>query len=104
VRFRSAKAPWVEKCILKLPAHPLLQQHYPEQGAEAHIQVASGDPQGGDPTAFGQPVPGLHHLHSTEALLVFRGNILCSSSCLPSLGLAVGTTTDCKHWPQIRGE
>ena len=47
---------------------PLLQQGHPEQGTQAHGQVASEHPQGGDPTASGQPVPVLHHLHSTEVL------------------------------------
>ena len=28
---------------------PLLQQHHPEQGDQAHVQVASGELQGGDP-------------------------------------------------------
>ena len=31
-------------------------------------------------TASGQPVPVLHHLHSTEVLLVFRGRFLCASA------------------------
>jgi len=51
------------------PSGPaLLQQDHPEQGAQAHIQVVYKDPQGGDPTASGQPVPVLHHLHSTDVL------------------------------------
>jgi len=47
---------------------PLLQQCHPEQGAQAHGQATSGDPQGGDPTASGQSVPLLHHTHSTKVL------------------------------------
>jgi len=47
---------------------PLLQQGHPEQGAQGHVQAAAGDPQGGDPTASGQPVPLLCHLHSTGVL------------------------------------
>ena len=58
---------------------PLLQQGHPEQGAQGHTQLALEDPQGGDPTDSGQPVPVLHHPHSTEVFLVFRGNLLCSS-------------------------
>jgi len=49
-----------------LRAH--LQQGHPEQGAQGHVQAAAGDPQGGDPTASGQPVPLLCHLHSTGVL------------------------------------
>ena len=41
------------------------------------------------PTASGQPVPGLHHPHSTEVLLVFRGNLLFSSLCPWPLVLAL---------------
>jgi len=42
---------------------PLLQQHHPEQGAQAHGQAASGELQGGDPTASGQPVLMLSYSH-----------------------------------------
>ena len=66
-------------------SQPLLQQHHPEQGAQAHGQAASGELQGGDPTASGQPVPVLHHL-----LLVFRGSLLGYSLCLLPLVLAQG--------------
>ena len=45
-----------------------LQQGHPEQGAQAHVQVAFGALQGGAPTASGQPVPGLQHPHSTAVL------------------------------------
>jgi len=66
-------------------AQALLQQGHPEQGAQAGLQ-------GGDPTACGQPVPLLHHLHSIEVLLLFERNLLCSSLCpLPPV-LALGTT------------
>lgn len=37
---------------------------HPDQSAQAHIRVAFGDPQGGAPTASGQPVPGLQHPHT----------------------------------------
>lgn len=37
-------------------SQPLIQQHHPEQSAQAHGQVASGELQGGDPTASGQTV------------------------------------------------
>ena len=42
-------------------AQALLQQGHPEQGAQTGLQ-------GGDPTACGQPVPVLWHLHSTAML------------------------------------
>ena len=44
------------------------------QGAQNNVQAALDDPQGLHRTVSGQPVPVLHHLHSTEVLLVFRGN------------------------------
>ena len=66
-------------------SQPLLQQHHSEQGAQAHGQAASGELQGGDPTASGQPVPVLYHL-----LLVFRGSLLGYSS-QPSM-LTLGAT------------
>jgi len=47
-------------------ADPLLKQGHAEQGAQDHIQAAFGDLQGEDPTASGQSVPGLCHLHSME--------------------------------------
>ena len=53
-------------------AQPLFQQGHSEQGAQGHIPVAVGDPQGGDPTASGQPVLLLCHLYSTGVLLAFR--------------------------------
>jgi len=52
-------------CAHLLPS--LLQQGYPEQGAQGHVQESFGDLYE-DPTANGHPVPGLHHLHSTEIL------------------------------------
>lgn len=46
-----------------------VKSHYTDlQAAWAHNQVASGDPQGGEPTAFGQPVAVLCHLQSKEVL------------------------------------
>jgi len=72
-------------------AHLPLQQGHPEQGTQTHGQVASGDLQGGDPAASGQPVPVLHHLHSTAVLLVFRGNLLCSKLWLLS-----------RHWALLK--
>ena len=59
---------------------PLLQQGHPEQGAEAHGQVASGGLQGGDPTASGQPVPVLRHRTAQQCCLVLRGSP-CSPAC-----------------------
>ena len=66
------RALWVSQ------AQPLLQQGHSEQGAQGYIQAAAGDPQGGNPTASGQPVLLLCHLHSTGVLLVSGG-----SSCVP---------------------
>lgn len=34
-----------------------VQEGHPEQGAQAHVQVAAEGPQEGDSTASGQPVP-----------------------------------------------
>lgn len=51
-----------------------------EHSAQDHIQAALEDLQGGESTAHGQPAPVLCHPHSTEGLLVFRGNLLCASS------------------------
>lgn len=39
-----------------------------EQGAQAYIQTPSEDLQGRDSTVSRQPVPVLHHQHTTEAL------------------------------------
>jgi len=78
-------------CCWQGPLHPSgpthLQQSHPEHGAQG-----CGDPQGGDRTAFGQPVPVLCHPHSTEVLLVFRRNFLRSSLCPWPLVLALGTS------------
>ena len=61
---------------LRVPvSQPQLQQHHPEQGAQAHGQAASGELQGGGPTASGQPALMFHHL-----LPVFRGSLLYFSS------------------------
>lgn len=43
---------------------------------QGHVQAALEDPQG-DPTVSGNPVSALHNPHSTEELLVVRGNLLC---------------------------
>ena len=52
---------------LRVPvSQPLLQQHHPEQGAQAHGQAASGELQGGGPTASGQPALMFHHLLQRE--------------------------------------
>jgi len=72
-------------------SQPLLQQHHPEQGAQAYGQ-APGRVQEGDPTASGQPVPVLQHLHSAALLLVFGRNLLGYSLCPQLLVLALGTT------------
>jgi len=58
------------------PVPPVAKQGHPEQGAQHHVQAAAEGLQGGDPTASGQPVPGLRHPHSTEGLLVLRGSLL----------------------------
>ena len=73
----SWPGPSVSLCVPV--SQPLIQKHHPEQGAQARGQVASGELQGGDPTASGQPVPVLQHLHSAALLLVFRGNLLVCS-------------------------
>lgn len=39
-----------------------------QQGYQGHVQPSFGDLEGENPTTPGQPVPGLHHLHSTEML------------------------------------
>ena len=51
---------------------PLLQQGHPEQGTQAHGQAASEHPQGGDPTASGQPVPVLWYCTAQQCCLVLR--------------------------------
>jgi len=72
----AGSAPWVHL------AQPLLQQGPPQQGAQAHVQVPSGDLQGGDPTAsLGNPCPRSIICTAPKWFLVFRGNILCSSLC-----------------------
>ena len=53
--------PFGSICSTPCPAGP------PEPGAQGHVQAASEDPQGGDATASGQPVPVLHHLHSEQS-------------------------------------
>lgn len=66
------------------------QQGHPEQGAQGHVQVTLEDPQEGYSSASGEPVPLLQCLR--EAFPVFKGKFLCSSLCLWSLVLALGTT------------
>lgn len=59
-----------------------VKSHYTDlQAAWAHNQAASGDPQGGEPTAFGQPMMVLHHSTVQNCFLVFRGS-LCVTVCL----------------------
>ena len=68
------------------------QQGHPEQGAQAHIQAASGDLQGGDLTASGQPVPLLRHCTAQKCFLVVRGNLPCFSLCpLPNTNKVCST-------------
>lgn len=55
---------------------PLLQQGHPEQGAQDHIHVASGDLQGFISTASLQPFPVVWHLHNTEVLPDLHGEPL----------------------------
>ena len=57
---------------------PLTQQGHPEQGAQGHVQAALGDPQGGDPTASGQPVPVLRHCTAQKGSWCSEG-----TSCAP---------------------
>jgi len=96
----AGRALWVP------PLQPLPQQGHPEQGAQGHVQAALGDPQGGDPTASGQPCASAPSLHSTEGLLVFRGNLLCSSLCPWPLILAMRTNKPlswtCTIWYRFR--
>lgn len=47
---------------------PLFQQEHPEQSTQAHFKAAFEDLYEGDPTASGQLLPVLCHLHSTAAL------------------------------------
>jgi len=82
VALTRSQNSWSGQYFLCSPGPAPLQQGHPEQGAEAHGQAASGGLQG-DPSAPGQPVP---------VLLVFRGNLLCSSLCPWPLVLALGTT------------
>lgn len=67
---------------LRLAAVPLLQplpqQGHPEQGAQGYVQTALGDPQGGDPTASGQPVPVLRHCTAQKGSWCSEG-----TSCAP---------------------
>ena len=82
---------------------PLLQQHHPEQGAQAHVQVASGELQGGDP----------HSLWAAcaSALSPAPGCILCAP-CLHvligideiSLSLLFTRLSSPRSWPLLTGE
>ena len=68
------------------------QQGHPEQGAQTHVQAASGDLHGGDPTASGQPVPVLHHLRSTEVLPAVQRDPL-----VPQFGLTASFAATVHH-------
>jgi len=63
-----------------------------QQGAQHQVQAASEDLRGGDPSAAWQPELLLCHLHSTELLPVFRGDLLCSNLYPLPLVLALGTS------------
>ena len=74
-------------------AQPLLQQGPPQQGAQAHVQVTSGDLQGGDPTAsLGNPCQRSIICTAQKCFLVFRGNLLCPRVCTLAHVLALGNT------------
>ena len=77
-------------CSHPVPALP--KQSHPEQGARGHVQVASGDLQGGDPTASGRLLPELRHSHSTEALSGVKA--LLHVSCSTSAAQLALTSTD----------
>jgi len=86
---------WSWKESLGPPFPALLQQGDPEQGAKAHIPMASRDLQGGDPTASVKPVPVFHQPHSAELCLLFTGSLLCGFVPIDSfvyIVLALGTT------------
>lgn len=61
-----------------------------QQGAQHQVQAASEDLQG-DPAASWQTVLLLCHLHNTEVLPVFRGDLLCSNLHPLPLVLTLGT-------------
>lgn len=106
----------LECCQLQL----LPKQGYLEQCAQAHVRAAFGDPQQGDPTASGQTILVLCHLHSTEVLLLalldnklFILNIAshrllrgCRDSCLEilknHLDLGMGTLLWVSCWSGAR--
>ena len=67
----------VERDLWDCLARPPLHQGQPEQGAQVHVQVAFKVLQGRNPTASGQPVQILSHLHSTEVLQ----GISCAPVC-----------------------
>ena len=74
-------------------AQPLLQQGPPQQGAQAHVQVPSGDLQGGDPTAsLGNPCQRSIICTAQKCFQVFRGNVLCPRVCALPRVLALGNT------------
>lgn len=63
------------------PLQPLLQQGYPQQGVQDHVQVAFEDLQRGDSTTN---LGNLCHwvIHTVkECFLMFRWNLLCFSLC-----------------------
>lgn len=56
---------------------PLPKQRPPEQAAQAHIQEAFKDLQGGrHHKPLGQPLPVLRHPHGTEVLPGVQGEVL----------------------------
>jgi len=58
--------------------HRMAEVAGPSRGAQCHIQAALGDPQWGDPTASGQPVPVLHHCTAQKGSWCSEG-----TSCVP---------------------
>ena len=79
--------PWEPSGLTSVPAGT------PEQGAQAHVQVAYGDLQGGDSTTS-QGNLSLFSVTWTalKYFLMLRGNLLCSSLCPLPLFLALGNT------------
>jgi len=74
-------------------APTLLQWGHTEQGAQAHVQVAFGDLQGGDTTAS---LGSLCHCSITctaqRCCLIVRGSLRCTSFCPLPLVLTLDTT------------
>lgn len=78
------RGPWVH------PTQPLLcrdnQSRVPRPTSKQLLKVCLWE----GVSKSGQSLPEPHHLHSTEVLLMFRGNLLHSSLCLSLSGLALG--------------